>query len=137
MLFTKSTVYTLHALVVLSEFEKPVDVTKLSEITELPKAFLAKLLQTLSRHNFVKSFKGINGGFLLAKEPKDIKIIDIFKTMEEKDSLIFYCSNDESSCVRGRSSICAIRPFFSYLENEFLKIIENYTLEDVIRMKNC
>ena len=136
MLFTKSTAYTLHALVVLSEYDKPVDVTHLSEITELPKPFLAKLLQTLSRKGFVKSFKGIHGGFILAKNPEDIKIMDLFKIMEDKNALVFYCASDPKDCVRDRASICAIRPFFSFLEDEFMKIIDNYTLADVIRMKS-
>ena len=136
MLFTKSTAYTLHALVELSKFDKPVDVTHLSEITELPKPFLAKLLQTLSRKGFIKSFKGIHGGFILSKDPKDIKIIDIFKVMEDKNSLVFYCSSDPKDCMRGRASICSIRPFFSFLEDEFMQIVKNYTLEDIIRMKS-
>ena len=136
LLFTKSTAYTLHALVELSKFDKPVDVTHLAEITELPKPFLAKLLQTLSRKGFVKSFKGIHGGFVLSKEPKEIKIIDIFRVMEDKDSLVFYCSSDPDDCMRSRASICSIRPFFAFLEDEFLKIIQNYTLDDVIRMKS-
>jgi len=135
LLFTKSTAYTLHALVELSNFDKPVDVSTLAEITELPKPFLAKLLQTLSRKGFVKSFKGIHGGFVLSKKPEEIKIIDIFRAMEDKNSLVFYCSSDPKDCMRGRASICSIRPFFSFLEDEFLKVVKNYTLEDVIRMK--
>ena len=136
LLFTKSTAYALHALVELSKFNKPVDVTRLSEITELPKPFLAKLLQALSRKGFVKSFKGIHGGFVLSKEPKDIKIMDVFKVMEDKNSLVFYCSSNPEDCMRERADICSIRPFFAFLEEEFLKIVQNYTLEDVIRMKS-
>ena len=136
MLFTKSTAYTLHALVELSKFDKPVDVTYLSEITELPKPFLAKLLQALSRKGFVKSFKGIHGGFILSKKAKDIKIIDIFRVVEDKNSLVFYCSSDPNDCMRDRAEICSIRPFFAFLENEFMEVVKNYTLEDVIRMKS-
>jgi Rrf2 family protein len=136
LLFTKSTAYTLHALVELSKFDKPVDVTYLSEITELPKPFLAKLLQALSRKGFVKSFKGIHGGFILSKKAKDIKIIDIFRVVEDKNSLVFYCSSDPNDCMRDRAEICSIRPFFAFLENEFMEVVKNYTLEDVIRMKS-
>jgi len=136
LLFTKSTVYTLHALVELSKFDKPVDVSHLAEITDLPRPFLAKLLQTLSKKGFVKSYKGIHGGFILSKSPKEIKILEIFKAMEDKNSLVFYCSNDAKDCVRGRSSICSIRPFFSFLEEKLLDVIKDYTLEDVIRMKS-
>ena len=136
MLFTKSTAYTLQALIELSKFKKPVDVNTLSELTDIPKPFLAKLLQNLSKENFIKSFKGIHGGFMLIKKPEDIKIIDVFKAMEDKDSLVFYCSSDKANCVRNRSSVCNTMPFFSMLEGELLKIMQKYTLADAIRMKS-
>ena len=133
MLFTKATIYALHALVELSNFSEPVDVSKLASLTDLPKAFLAKLLQHLSKKGFINSFKGINGGFVLAKKPSEIKIIDIFKALEDKNSFVFYCSNEEEGCVR-KNSFCKIRPFLVNLEKEFLYIIKDYTLLDVIRM---
>jgi len=135
MLFTKSTAYALQALIELSKYDKPIDVNTLSEKTDIPKPFLAKLLQNLSKKNIIKSYKGIHGGFLLHKKPEEIKILDIFKTIEDKDSLVFYCSSDSENCTRDRSSICSTFPFFSKLETEIEKIIEKYTLADVIRMK--
>lgn len=136
MLFTKSTAYTLQALITLSEFDKPVDVTKLAEITDIPKPFLAKLLQSLSKNNYVKSFKGINGGFLLEKKPDEIKVLDIFKIIEDKNSLVFYCSKKPENCVRNRSGICSTMPFFRFLEKEIYEILKDLTLEDVVRMKS-
>ena len=136
MLFTKSTAYALQALIELSSYDKPVDVNTLSEKTDIPKPFLAKLLQNLSKKNIIKSYKGIHGGFLLTKKPEEIKILDIFKTIEDKDSLVFYCSSNAKNCTRERSSICSTMPFFNLLENEIEKIIEKYTLADVIRIKS-
>jgi len=134
MLFTKSTAYTLQALIELSKYDKPVDVNTLSDKTDIPKPFLAKLLQNLSKKNIIRSFKGIHGGFKLAKKPEEIKIIDLFKAIEDKESLVFYCSSDSKNCTRDRSAICSTFPFFSFLEKEIEKIIDKYTLEDVIRM---
>ncbi len=136
MLFTKSTAYALQALVELSKFEKPIDVNKISELTDLPKPFLAKLLQNLSKHGFVKSFKGIHGGFVLAKKPEEIKIVDVFKSLEDKDSLVFYCSSNKDDCTRERSDICALWPFFAKMEKEISKVLDKYTLADVIRIKS-
>ena len=135
MLFTKSTAYALQALMELSNYDKPIDVNTLAEKTDIPKPFLAKLLQNLSKKNIIKSYKGIHGGFLLQKKPEDIKIIDVFKTIEDKDSLVFYCSSDSNNCTRDRSSICSTLPFFTKLENEIERVIEKYTLADVIRMR--
>jgi len=135
MLFTKSTAYALQALIELSKYDKPMDVNTLSEKTEIPKPFLAKLLQNLSKKNVIKSYKGVHGGFLLHKKPEEIKILDIFKAMEDKESLVFYCSSHYQNCTRDRSLICSTFPFFSKLEKEIEKIINKYTLADVIRMK--
>ena len=136
MLFTKSSAYTLQALMELSFFDTPVDTTKLAEITDLPKPFLAKLLQVLSKKGYVKSFKGMNGGFLLEKKPNEIKILEIFKVIEDKDSLVFHCAKSRENCVRNRGSICNVQPFFAFLENHLENILKDMTLEDVIRMNS-
>ena len=136
MLFTKSTAYALQALIELSKYDRPIDVTTLAKNTNIPKPFLAKLLQNLSKNSIIKSYKGVNGGFILQKSPREIKIIDIFKTIEDKDSLIFYCSSNSENCTRDRSTICSTYPFFSKLEKEIEVVFEKYTLEDVIRIQS-
>ena len=136
MLFTKATAYTLQALIELSNYDKPVDVNTLSKLTDIPRPFLAKLMQNLSKQGIIKSFKGINGGFKLNKKPNEIKVIEVFKAMEDKDSLVFYCSLDKEKCVRDRSNICSTMTFFNKLEKEIEEIIDKYTLEDVIRIKS-
>jgi Rrf2 family protein len=132
MIFTKSTAYALQALIELSKSKKPIDVATLSNLTNLPRPFLAKLLQNLSKNGIVKSFKGINGGFLLAKDPKEITITEIFKALEDKDSFVFYCSSSKEKCTRDRNDICSLWPFFSKLEGEISKVLDKYTLFDVI-----
>jgi Rrf2 family protein len=136
MLFTKSTAYALQALIELSRFDEPVDVTKISELTELPKPFLAKLLQNLSKKGFVKSYKGINGGFVLAKKPEEINIVEVFKALKDKESIVFYCSSDGNNCTRNRHKICELWPFFAKIEDEISEILQKYTLADVIRMSS-
>ena len=136
MLFTKSTAYTLQALIELSKYEHPIDVNTLSEKTDIPRPFLAKLLQNLSRKNIIKSYKGIHGGFKLIKSPEEIKIIDLFKAIEDKNSLVFYCSSNSENCTRNRSEICSTIPFFTQLEKEIEEVLLKYTLADVIRIKN-
>ena len=137
MIFTKSTAYALQALIELSKYDSPKDVNFLSENANLPKPFLAKLLQNLSKKGIVKSIKGIHGGFLLVKKPVEISIYEIFKAMEDKDSIVFYCSSDSENCIRNRETICQLGKFFTKLEEELATILKKYTLEDVIKDKAC
>ena len=133
MLFTKSTAYALQALIELSKYDKPIDVSTISKKTQIPKPFLAKLLQNLSRNGFVYSYKGINGGFVLAKKPEEIKLLDIFKSLEYKDTLVFYCSKSKDDCTRNRGNICELQPFFEKMEKEIFQVLDKYTLADFIR----
>jgi len=137
MIFTRSTGYALLALAELATLENAIDTTHLSERISVSKYFLAKLLQNLSKKEIVKSFKGVNGGFVLNKKPNEIKIIDIFKCVEDKEFLVYECSQNEDDCPNNRASVCSIWPFLNLLEDNINKYLEQFTLEDVLRMRNC
>lgn len=137
MIFTRSTGYALLALAELATLKTAIDTTHLSERIGVSKYFLAKLLQNLSKKGVVKSFKGVNGGFILDKDPKEIKVIDIFHCVEDKDFLVYECAQNESDCPNDKASVCSIWPFLNLLEDNILKYLEKFTLEDVIRMRSC
>jgi len=137
MIFTRSTGYALLALAELANIKDAIDTTHLSERIGVSKYFLAKLLQNLSKKGIVKSFKGVNGGFILDKKPEDIKVIDIFKCVEDKDFLVYECAQNESDCPNNRASVCSIWPFLHLLEDNILTYLEKFTLEDVVRMRSC
>lgn len=69
MLFTKASEYALLSLIYISQKETPQDVDSLALELDIPKSFLAKILQTLAKDGLLKSFKGAKGGFVLIKEP--------------------------------------------------------------------
>jgi len=137
MIFTRSTGYALLALAELSNLKEAIDSNHLSQKIGISKYFLAKLLQNLSKKGIVKSFKGVNGGFILAQEPKNIKVIDIFKCVEDKEFLVFECAQNEADCPNDKASVCSIWPFLNLLEDNILNYLEKFTLEDVVRMRNC
>ena len=136
MIFTRSTGYALLALAELATLKEAIDSNHLSQNIGISKYFLAKLLQNLSKKGIVKSFKGVNGGFILAKKPEEIKVIDIFKCVVDKDFLVYECAQNESDCPNDKASVCSIWPFLNLLEDNIFKYLEKFTLEDVIRMKN-
>jgi Rrf2 family protein len=137
MIFTRSTGYALLALAELATLEDAIDTAHLSERIGVSKYFLAKLLQNLSKKGIVKSFKGVNGGFVLEKKPPEIQVIEIFQCVEDKDFLVYECAQSQDDCPNNRASVCSIWPFLNLLEDNILKYLEKFTLEDVIRMRNC
>lgn len=57
-------------------------IEEISQASEVPVPYMAKLFQALARKGFVKSFKGQKGGFVLSKHPRDISMLDVIEAME-------------------------------------------------------
>lgn len=57
-------------------------VEEISKAQDVPLPYTAKLFQALARKGFVTSFKGQKGGFVLARHPRDISLLDVIEAME-------------------------------------------------------
>lgn len=75
--------YSLRAAVALAHRgDNPCTVQQLAATTEVPSAYLAKLMQRLVRCKLVVSKRGLHGGFVLAKAPEELTILDIVNAVE-------------------------------------------------------
>jgi len=54
-------------------------VALLAAQTSVPSDYLSKILQSLGRDGLVTSRRGRGGGFILARDPADISILDVLK----------------------------------------------------------
>ncbi len=84
LLSSKGT-YGLLAMYELSKeyrFDKPVKIKDIAERASIPQNYLEQLLNTLKKDGFVKSVRGAYGGYLLATDPSNIRVLDIFKSLE-------------------------------------------------------
>ncbi len=82
-LITRNTDYAIRALCYIVKSNKNmVSVRELVEGLKMPGPFLRKILQELSRKGILRSYKGKNGGFVLAIRPEKIyvgELIEIFQ----------------------------------------------------------
>lgn len=82
-LITKNTDYAIRALCYIVKSNKDkVSVKELVESLKMPRPFLRKVLQELNKKGILRSYKGKNGGFVLATRPEKIyigKLIEIFQ----------------------------------------------------------
>jgi Rrf2 family protein len=54
----------------------------MAALYEMPKEYLAKTLQALSRAGIVRSSQGMSGGYRLSREPTDIRLLEIVEAIE-------------------------------------------------------
>lgn len=75
--------YALRAIVTIAQHDgEPCTARKIAEITQVPSAYLSKLMQGLVRSGLVSSQRGLHGGFLLARDPQQLTIWDIVDAVE-------------------------------------------------------
>jgi len=132
MLITRASEYAILSLVVLSKATAPMDSETLSTQLSIPKSFLAKILQAMAKHGILKSFKGVNGGFALLLEPKDIKMLQVIASVEGKAPAVFECSPSIYSCPSGRAQLCSLWPFLNKLQGKIDSFLADLTLADIL-----
>ena len=84
-IFSESSKHAIQAMIYLATHkDKPVLVKAIAEYYSIPLFYLAKIVQTLSKHNLLNSIRGRGGGIMLNKNPKKILISDIVLAIEGK-----------------------------------------------------
>lgn len=84
VIFSKKCEYGLQAVLYLAALPRG-EVTASDEIAKklgIPKEFISKILQSLTESGIIDSKKGKAGGFLLAKDPSKIRLIDIVAAID-------------------------------------------------------
>lgn len=93
MNFNKTTEYTLRILSFMSLNENILySAIDLSEKLKIPYRYLRKQMNLLSKHGFIESIQGKQGGYKIAKSLTDISLLDIVNTTENysKENMCFF-----------------------------------------------
>uniref|UniRef100_UPI00404882EA RrF2 family transcriptional regulator n=1 Tax=Aliarcobacter sp. TaxID=2321116 RepID=UPI00404882EA len=83
-------VYGLTAMYELSKHQEdsPMQIKEISANANIPQNYLEQLLSKLRRAELVKSIRGARGGYILAKSPDEIKVVDILIALEDDIKII-------------------------------------------------
>ena len=82
-MFSQTVEYALRAAVDLaSRGGEPATTEEVARRTQVPVAYLAKILQGLARAGIVKSQRGVGGGVALAKPPEELTILEVVNAVD-------------------------------------------------------
>lgn len=84
MMYSTTCTYAIRAMTRLAMLrpEGYVRINEITEGTDLPAYFLAKIFRDLVRSELLMSAKGRGGGFALARRPRDIRLYDIVSAID-------------------------------------------------------
>lgn len=83
-------VYGLTAMYELSKHdqETPMQIKEISANANIPQNYLEQLLSKLRRAGLVKSIRGARGGYILADNADEIKVVDILIALEDDIKIV-------------------------------------------------
>ncbi len=108
MKIAKSTAYALHALMYMVRHatQLPVTTSIIASAEGIPAGYLAKIFQRLKKGNFVRSSRGRKRGYIFARPPEEINLLELFEVMEGEplfdDCLLKHCEcggTPENCCI--------------------------------------
>lgn len=137
MKVAKKTEYGLRAMVCLAlkgGQKQAVALPIIAQSEEIPEQFLDQIFSKLRRAGFVKSVRGVNGGYLLSRPPEDISIGELVRVLEGSLSPIG-CVTEENAdpgdfC--GRFSACHTRNVWLRVMNAITHALDSLTLAEVM-----
>ena len=129
-LITRDTDYALRALCCIAKGKgKITSVAELTRKLRVPRQFLRKILQILTKKKMLRSLKGQGGGFRLAKVPGEIFITDVMQIFQGELRLN-ECFLKKLACPDKKN--CLLRKKITKLETYVLKKLNSITLRALL-----
>ncbi|MGK9475653.1 RrF2 family transcriptional regulator [Melioribacter sp. OK-6-Me] len=105
----------------------PVTIKDIAVKQKISEKYLSKLIITLKGAGLIKSFRGTNGGYLLARQPSEINMLNVVKVLEG-DLLISEVSRSDNYCPVENMWVGLRSNIEDYLRNINLNdLLEDYT----------
>ena len=94
----------------------------------IPKSFLAKIFQDLAKAGLLRSQRGAGGGFILARSPDQITVLEVIEAIDGRIALQ-RCLGDEPECDRKEE--CALCFLFNQAQDRLKEVFARTSLADL------
>tara|TARA_Y100001970_G_scaffold200245_1_gene243512 strand:+ start:337 stop:762 length:426 start_codon:yes stop_codon:yes gene_type:complete len=133
MKLTTKSRYAVMALADMAQFKESstVSLRDISLRQNISLLYLEQIFLKLKKNNIVKSIRGVNGGYILTKNPNQIKISEIFYAVDETVKTVG-CKKESKKGCNGKSSKCISHNLWDELETHINTFFEKKRLSDLV-----
>ena len=126
--------YAVTALVDLARFnsDNPVSLRDISLRQGISIDFLEQIFSKLKKKEIVQSIRGTQGGYVLNRQPNEIKLTNIFDAVDEKVKTV-QCKKESKKGCNGKATKCITHNLWDELEVHINTFFENKSLNDLLK----
>jgi Rrf2 family cysteine metabolism transcriptional repressor len=107
----------------------PVQIKVISDRQAISIKYLEQLMAMLKSGGFVRSVRGSKGGYVLARGPEQIKLDELFLSLEGSITTA-ECVEDDDYCARAAD--CVARELWTAVQKAMLDVLSSFTLKDLV-----
>jgi Rrf2 family protein len=100
--------------------------SQIAKEQQIPPSFLAKIISQLSIAGLIHTSRGARGGVLLAREPKDISLLEVIEAIDGPISLN-ECTHSPNGCPFGEE--CPLHSVWGDAQYELVNKLKNSTFD--------
>lgn len=133
MQFSSRLPVAVHILLAIVEFEGKEKTTStfLAGSVNVNPVIIRNTLGQLKAAGFV-TVKAGEGGASLAKEPKDITLLDVFDAVEKEEALFHFHENPNPECPVGKNVHAVLDNKLSAIQEAMREKMRSITMQDLI-----
>lgn len=134
MQLTITTDYAIRIICFLAERQQMTSTAELASLLEVPVNYIPKITKQLKKANLISAMEGSRGGYVLAKHPDEISLMDVISSTENTMA-INRCLEKDRYCSGKRIDFCKVHKVLLGLQNNFNSKLEQIKISDLTNTK--
>lgn len=129
----QATDYSFRAVLYLSGQPQGevVEAQTIAQHEKIPMRFLLKIMPSLIKAGIVRSQRGVGGGYMLARDPGNITLLDVLEAIEGPICLN-RCLQDEAYCSKGGPPDCKVHQALTDIQSRLNRDFSRYSFADLM-----
>ena len=132
MYLTQETDYAMRIVFCLAKADRRMDAGSISKEMCVSLRFALKIMGKLAGAGLINSYKGIKGGYELARRPDQITLRQVIEAVEGRPYAFSRCLCEGADCNRGMSGCCTFQQLWREITDEVNQKLENITFADLL-----
>ena len=110
-----------------------IPIKNISQRQDISDKYLEQIITQLSRAGLVKSARGAQGGYMLAKEPQEYTVGEILRLLEGNLAPVACVDDSKEACARAAE--CVTMEVWREIKDAVNKVVDNITLADLVEQQ--
>ena len=118
----------------MNDNDNPVRIKDIAQRQEISEKYLEQIVSVLNKAGYVRSSRGPQGGYRLARAPKDYKVGDILTLIEGSLAPVACLDTPVNECPR--EAVCPTLILWKKIDDAVHGVVDSITLEDLLKWQN-